>query len=87
MVQAEEKQPEAPADPGAGGSASGGGGEGEEAAPADDRRYDSLKLVNWQARSERKLPIPLVSSIAVFLLGMAALSSLVGRPILAAAGF
>jgi hypothetical protein len=44
-------------------------------AETEDRRFDSLKLVNYQVRSERKLPIPLVSSIAVFLLGMATLGS------------
>jgi hypothetical protein len=39
---------------------------------------DSLKLVDYQGRSERKLPIPLVSSIAVLMLGLAALGTSVG---------
>jgi hypothetical protein len=43
-------------------------------ADADDRRYDSLKLVN-PPRAERKLPIPLVGSIAILLLGIAALGT------------
>jgi hypothetical protein len=55
------------------------GGSGPEAPPAEpaaaeaeDRRFDSLKLVN-PARPERKLPIPLVSSLAVFVVAMATL--------------
>jgi hypothetical protein len=62
------------------GSGEGGSGPAapaaEETSPADadDRRYDSLKLVN-PPRAERKLPIPLVSSIAILLLGVAALGS------------
>ena len=43
-------------------------------AEADDRRFDSLQVIN-PARAERKVPIPLVSSIAIFLLGVAALGS------------
>jgi hypothetical protein len=70
-----ETQPET-AGPG-GSEPSSGAGTADAPAEADteDRRFDSLKLVNYQVRSERKLPIPLVSSIAVFLLGMAALGS------------
>lgn len=64
-VKEMDKQPETPA----------GGGSDPAPAETEDRRFDSLKLVNYEARSERKLPIPLVSSIAVFLLGMAALGS------------
>jgi hypothetical protein len=69
-----ETQPET-AGPGGSEPPSDGTADAPAAADTEDRRFDSLKLVNYQARSERKLPIPLVSSIAVFLLGMAALGS------------
>jgi hypothetical protein len=45
---------------------------GAEVKPHDDRRSDSLKLVNCQARTGRKLPLPLVSSLAVFVLALVA---------------
>jgi hypothetical protein len=48
---------------------------GPAQAAEEDHRFDSLKLVNYEARSERKLPIPLVSSIAVFVLSLAAWGS------------
>jgi len=44
------------------------------ASEPEDRRFDSLKLVN-PVRTERKLPIPLVSSIAIVLAAAAALGS------------
>jgi hypothetical protein len=85
QAAAELVKPEAPA------SAAGGGeGEINPSAPesaavgdrpkdtepaSEDRRFDSLKLVNYPPRTERKIPIPLVSSLAVFLLGVAALGS------------
>jgi hypothetical protein len=69
----ELKKPETSAEGGAAPTAVAAPAE-SDAAETDDRRFDSLKLVN-PARPERKLPIPLVSSIALILLGMAALGS------------
>ena len=71
---APKEEPEDRADAGSGGAAAADIEEPQPENPANDRRFDSLKLVNWQARSERKLPIPLVSSLAVFVLGLLAVT-------------
>jgi hypothetical protein len=49
-----------------------------EAEGQGAEKFDSLKLVDYQGRSERRLPIPLISSIGVLMLGMAALGSSAG---------
>lgn len=47
------------------------------AEPQDpvDHRFDSLKLVNYQPRQEKRMVVPLVSSITAILLAVAALGS------------
>lgn len=73
---------ERPADPDSKGqdppAAAGAGEAGNQSAPEpspEDHRFDRLKLLNSQPRAERKIAIPLVSSIAAFLLVLAALGS------------
>ena len=70
-----ETQPETAGPGGSEPSSGAGTADAPMEADTEARRFDSLKLVNYPVRSERKLPIPLVSSIAVFLLGMATLGS------------
>jgi hypothetical protein len=68
-----DKKPEKSEESGSGPQTPAAAGD-SEASETEDRRFDSLKLVN-PARTERKLPIPLVSSIAIVLAAAAALGS------------
>jgi hypothetical protein len=66
-------QADKPEDSGSG-PAPGDGSSGSEEEPAadpGDRRYDSLRLVNYQVRAEKRLAIPLVSSLIVAVAGLA----------------
>ena len=47
----------------------------EPAPPAADHRFDSLKIVNYQPRQEKRMVVPLVSSITAILLAVVALGS------------